>query len=738
MSLEKTDMSTWLRTQILFISLVTIAFMSSLGGARSAPNIFWASDPIRPDETVLVVGSDLADVVQVQIERPADNPEFRNSEAIDGSHLVEPIRPSKESLRFVIPRQLPPGVYRFTLIAPSGRTSGYLNVPSVYWSQGDKGRASSPGGWIRVFGRNIGREAYPILSLARADRPEILTFQADRWSLWDASFSIPQTVEPGTYSLKVWNGNGDHTAWREAGVIEVQATLPVQNTMVDVKTFGALGDGKADDTAAIQAALRSLGDRGGILSIPRGYYLLSESLSIPRNVSVRGEGRNLTRLVWKDFTSPPTALMHGLSDFSIEDLAILTSNHGHVISGGFDGSESVPAAANITIRRVTVRASMYRGHLKPEQTTQRLLAALKFSTGGPDTIRLSGSNLVVEESDIYGSGRSFYLLRPRGARIKDNKFYNGRWGWYSITGADGVIFENNQVIGADLQSTGGGINTLSARDATAQNVIFLRNKFELMHGWDREAMTSDGPGGCYYGNVRSSGADPTVLIGASDAMLKPDVCNGAGLFIVNGHGMGQFARINYVEGNILHLDRSLKVAVDESSIATVVPLQQKYLIIGNHFSDAGVAVQFFGSSLEHVVAGNTSERTGGFVNRGLNYYGRGLQPSWYTQFLDNHIMEGGLANDSVIQSWDSQKAPRVVPLVLATIIRGNILAGNSHINLKGGIAGAPGVLETVVEGNHIKNSEIGIVVDEGAQSIHLRNNYFQNVRQNISIKPDVK
>ncbi len=31
-----------------------------------------------------------------------------------------------------------------------------FNRPQVWWAQGDRGTTASPGGWIRVFGRNLG------------------------------------------------------------------------------------------------------------------------------------------------------------------------------------------------------------------------------------------------------------------------------------------------------------------------------------------------------------------------------------------------------------------------------------------------------------------------------------------------------------------------------------------------------------------------------------------------------
>lgn len=53
---------------------------------------------------------------------------------------------------------------------------------------------------------------------------------------------------------------------------------------------GAKGDGKADDTAAIQAALDNAGKDsiGGIVTVPAGNYLIKGHLNIPSNVTLEG------------------------------------------------------------------------------------------------------------------------------------------------------------------------------------------------------------------------------------------------------------------------------------------------------------------------------------------------------------------------------------------------------------------------------------------------------------------
>lgn len=69
--------------------------------------------------------------------------------------------------------------------------------------------------------------------------------------------------------------------------VPLQANVPKS---VTVTTFGAKGDGITDDTAAIQKALDSLNNTGGVVHLPAGRYLISAELNVPKSTTLLGEG----------------------------------------------------------------------------------------------------------------------------------------------------------------------------------------------------------------------------------------------------------------------------------------------------------------------------------------------------------------------------------------------------------------------------------------------------------------
>ncbi|HWR49914.1 MAG TPA: right-handed parallel beta-helix repeat-containing protein [Bryobacteraceae bacterium] len=64
--------------------------------------------------------------------------------------------------------------------------------------------------------------------------------------------------------------------------------------MLDVREYGAKGNGVADDTAAVQAALTAAGVVNGTVVFPPGTYLAHSGLTVPDNVTVLGTGGTIT------------------------------------------------------------------------------------------------------------------------------------------------------------------------------------------------------------------------------------------------------------------------------------------------------------------------------------------------------------------------------------------------------------------------------------------------------------
>ena len=102
-----------------------------------------------------------------------------------------------------------------------------------------------------------------------------------------------QVLESGTSDNNNYDNNtgfGQSTLIGPASIVD---GLNVRN----VRTWGAVGDGVTDDTAAIQVAIDNLPPTGGVLYFPPGTYFVSSGFIINKPLSVMGAGRNATNIL---------------------------------------------------------------------------------------------------------------------------------------------------------------------------------------------------------------------------------------------------------------------------------------------------------------------------------------------------------------------------------------------------------------------------------------------------------
>lgn len=695
------------------------------------PVVFWASDPVQPGEAVLLAGGNLGTSMTLEASRLPD------AETVDvtapspfvfpaSAQGLEPLQPADQSVKFFLPDDLPMGVFACRFTAERGAAVVVLlNRPDPWWAQGDGGTSASPGGWVRVLGKCLAFPSQKVSVLVEGEG-QTLRLTPSETSTWSLTLPLPSTLREGAYRLRIHNGFGGTHGWSEPVSITVQRQSVWKETRFDVVELGADPTGMRDSTPAVKEALARAGtEGGGVVFFPRGRYMVTETVTIPRFTVLRGESRELAAVFWPNSEKPLPVLLQGTDSFGIEELSLYATHYQHFIAGALGDQ---PGAGNVFLRRLLVRGVIYRPLKEAEEIHQRFA---EMPGPNSDTVRLGGHNIAIADCDFYGSGRALFLSRVRGGYVARNTFYNGRWGWYCISGSDGLIFEGNQIIGADLMSTGGGINCLDG-SSFSQNVYFAHNALKLLHGWDREAMTTDAGGGAYVGTIAS--AQGRTLTLSNEPQWHGRDWKGAGVFIIDGTGVGQYRRVVHGEGRQVEVDREWEIPPDETSQLSITMLQRNYLFIGNEFSDATCAIQFYGISLYHIVAENKSVRAGGFKNIGMHYAG-GSQPSWFNQFLDNEIAEGNQGFNGPLNEFpplDSQVAtlggwyePTRAPMTRCTIMRRNRLLSNARISIRDACR------DVIVEDNSVENAEVGIEVVGEPDGVLLHRNRFQRVHRPI-------
>lgn len=109
------------------------------------------------------------------------------------------------------------------------------------------------------------------------------------------ALAVCALLAPGVSALwghsgELWNPGGRLPDYSYAGYRASSARIPERPVVANVRTdFGAFGDGVTDDTAAFQNAIANM--QPGVLLIPQGDYVLSDTLHIDRDdIVLHGQG----------------------------------------------------------------------------------------------------------------------------------------------------------------------------------------------------------------------------------------------------------------------------------------------------------------------------------------------------------------------------------------------------------------------------------------------------------------
>jgi hypothetical protein len=116
----------------------------------------------------------------------------------------------------------------------------------------------------------------------------------------------------------------------------LSATVSVGGRVFDaVRDFGAKGDGKTDDTAAIQSAIDAARQhgKGAIAYLPTGRYAVTRTLTVTgSNYHLEGSGFNCG-LIWRGTNSVPIIHVFNVVDVTVASLAVGHHDFGPMIHG---------------------------------------------------------------------------------------------------------------------------------------------------------------------------------------------------------------------------------------------------------------------------------------------------------------------------------------------------------------------------------------------------------------------
>lgn len=334
--------------------------------------------------------------------------------------------------------------------------------------------------------------------------------------------------------LKVWTGS----AWTEAST-------------------GALAPSGANDDVNIQAAIDDLSS-GGVVELAEGTFSISNAITIPSNVVLKGQGPATVLAKAAVFTDSAVVIFSGASYASVRDLKI----DGSATPGAINGIEVADDCAVIKIDNCHVFTSggnniLDNGAQYVEITNNVLSEAVAYNVsllgfGG----RVSGNSLEQGNGGIeLGSGAD-------NTKITDNVIS------YLTTNAVNIASDNNLV--SDNHITSAGASASEAIFITGQTNSIVGNKIDVPSGFVA-------PVGIYF-----EAANNTTIADNSITSVEND-----GLTLGIGGGGENFLIAN---NSVVNLDGT---PTGGSTVGVYIISGLSGSITGNSvdFLDAGVVIE---------------------------------------------------------------------------------------------------------------------------------------------------
>ena len=388
----------------------------------------------------------------------------------------------------------------------------------------------------------------------------------------DLSANRSFAVAYGTTSTTATVGNDARLSFIASGAGATTRTL--QNKLRDVisvKDFGAVGNGVADDTEALQLALNA--GAGKCVYLPPGTYITNAPLSILANTTVQADDRQAVIYVQPLF--PPTPL--GSSGPS-------TCNNGFTING--DG---------VIIDGLWIRGSNEaRYRVAPFNTTQRE----EYAAGIRSTNR---QNIVVKNCMFQEFANGVFFTGGNNYKIIDNFFFGGRQmgaaNWTAnahdilMNGAGGLdpnkgfrgIISRNHCLGNCDDAIAVAIEAGDLDIVISENIC--------------EPFQTDGFSALNNSLEPTLPAYPLVdgKVNPVDPVLNDAACNKTRYGIVVSYSAGWPSRI-IISNNIVRNNAHSGIYANNSEGVPLPLAGSEVLIVGNMISNCGYGLLYPGDT----------------------------------------------------------------------------------------------------------------------------------------------
>lgn len=628
---------------VLILATLLVALQPVWAGP---PVVTYVTQPVRHWETFFLLGEGFAaqdvKVLRGTLQDPRAPDELAAALAA-GETFAPPREPAADvgdlyGRQYVLSPQVIGGklqgeVQVFWVRTAAGTSEPFVvNRPEVFFVEFDE---VAPGQECRVFGRNMVQSFYPplprIYLLDRAGKKGYLCEWGNRFDYqghlnyqlpYELRFKVPETVPDGTYELWVHAGvkTGLH-AFGGPATLSVKRGGSVTRPLIRVEDQGAKGDGRTDDSPALERAVAAAWPTGGIVFFRPGEYLLSRTLRVPPGVDLRGLRPADCRLVvdpqrvpftttlpaeplvgkagddavtFRRLEGPP--MVYLVSHSAVENLGLVAEEPVYWPIAAARVQDPVEAVAVRNCEIVNTHAPWITDKWRPGTGCVALLGyARDCEVQG---CRLRGMSGIAH----IGTGYKCRTIDNRYCPIA-GPFGTSGMGW--MIGVHCIV-EGNVCDGSNRGFTCGPWFGPIERNFIARNGVINGGSVEGAG----ESFLFEGPDvglENWFGQPSATGPD---WLEQRDQDWKLDAVKGRVALVVHGRGLGQWRR---VQGNTEHralLDRPWSVLPDRESLIVVRQFFMQNVLVNNYCRDVVGGIDFYGGALENTVERFVSQRAG--------------------------------------------------------------------------------------------------------------------------------
>lgn len=667
----------------------------------AAPNVLRTSEDLRGSTYATVWGEGFIEgrtkvkimtwpevwsEVQAQAALDAGPDLLTAPKASDSAISLEPLRVRPDLMLIQLGLPGKPTPTALWVETDSQSSFGWvINRPQVWWLSTDR---AVPGERVRGFGRNLyaGLPEKPPLIFIKRDGESGRRCQftgggidgdvTDPLSLtYETSFVLPPDTPPGQYKVWFHAGVGGKYGWSRPQEIEIVMPEPSSNFIVDVVSYGAKADGVADDTLAIVRAIKEVQEAGGgTVLLPAGTLLISNVITIPPYVNIRGAGMDATVIAIN-----PRKDLQGLLDIDL--LQKNKSAQGHVPYWNKDHRMLIWVQTRSRLSDFTINMDglssgcgvvLANGKAESQECVFERVGTIFHLP--EHKISLAGKWISdVHPCRAYSSIRRVQVSRCRGFGV-DVEY--GCKAWYCRGernfNSEGV---NGSQIAFSLIEENTIRNIYSRRGimGAGQYVALFRNRVEetwLLPGGGEHYLREGGYAKSY--SVVSANTDKLAVhnppeMGAEGWYRVDDLT----AVIALGKGKWQVRRVTGFVDGVYQMDRPWDILPDHTSTATIGPLQCRSLFVRNYSGGGLNSLSLYMGNVEQIVAGHKLHHSGMMTNFGDF---EKWATAWFNEFRDCDIQRGDGMESQVSIHGTNNKSPKLpIPIIAGCEWRNNLV-----------------------------------------------------------------